>query len=161
MEGSATAKRGWETMLRESSCEIAILEKLLRRRERRRGRPRGRRLVGEPGEKRKEGRKGVGRKEGGMDGWMWMKSSPWNSSVCSALPSSISHFGGNKLVGCPCPESRIPIWTRENHTQLRKNKNSSMPQNFNEWVYTRVQDQRNFKIKRCYWSRGKNRNLII
>lgn len=70
MEGSATAKRGWETMLRESSCEIAILEKLLRRRERRRGRPRGRRLVGEPGEKRKEGRKGVGRKEGGMDGWM-------------------------------------------------------------------------------------------
>lgn len=58
MEGSATAKRGWETTLRENSCEIAILEKLLQRRERRRGRPRGRRLVGEPGdEKRKEGTK--------------------------------------------------------------------------------------------------------
>lgn len=39
-------------------------------------------------------------------------------SVLPCLLQSVT--GANKLVGCPCPESRIPIWTPENHNQSRK-----------------------------------------
>jgi hypothetical protein len=111
-------------MLRGNSCEIAILEKLLQRRERRRGRPRGRRLVRSAREGRREGRRKEGRKD--VDD----NHRPFHGIHPSVLPFLLqSVTGGNKLVGCPCPESRIPIWTPENHNQSRKNKNPSMPQN--------------------------------
>ena len=67
------------------------------------------------GEGRKEGRR-EGRRKGGM--WMKIICLSCDSSVCSALPSSISHLGGNKLVGVSLS---FPIWTPKNiHNQFRK-----------------------------------------